>query len=161
MSKPLQVGSEIDAYCTQCKEDRVHVVVALVGTTPKKVQCRSCNGTHLYRPTKAQKEAAAAHKRASKPESSSSSRSSSSRSKSAVAPKKREEDALLSWEKATSGHAPSEFKPYRIDATFVKGDLIRHAKFGEGVVATVIDAAKLEILFRDGPRTLAYATQLN
>ena len=35
---------------------------------PKKVECLSCKGHHLYRATQAQKEAMAAHKRASRGE---------------------------------------------------------------------------------------------
>jgi hypothetical protein len=59
------------------------------------------------------------------------------------------------WEKAVSGKAVSEFKAYRVDLLFAEGDLIRHKKFGDGVVMRILDAKKVEILFRDEPRTLA------
>jgi hypothetical protein len=35
------------------------------------------------------------------------------------------------------------------------GDLLRHTKFGDGVVTQVLDARKVEVLFRDEPRKLA------
>jgi hypothetical protein len=70
------------------------------------------------------------------------------------------EDLSQTWEKAIAGRALTDFKPYRIDQTFVKGELVRHSKFGEGVVTNVVDANKCEILFKDGLRTLAQATSL-
>jgi hypothetical protein len=53
------------------------------------------------------------------------------------------------------GHAVTDFKAYSVGASFKEGDLIRHKKFGDGVVLRVIDAAKVEVLFRDETRTLA------
>ena len=38
---------------------------------------------------------------------------------------------------------------------FAEGDLIRHKKFGDGVVTRILDPKKVEILFKDEPRTLA------
>lgn len=151
----VRPGGEIDAYCTSCKADRRHRIIALVGSTPKKVECLSCKGHHLYRPTEAQKAAKAAHKRASKSEPSTPRLGKSA----AAAPKRREEDLVAVWEKAITGRAFDAFKPYRITIALVKGDLVRHAKFGEGVVAEVVDANKCEILFKDGVKMLAHSIQ--
>jgi hypothetical protein len=147
-------GSEVDAWCTSCRADKVHRIIAVVGGQPKKVECLSCKGHHLYRATQAQKEAAAAHKRASKPAGSSVTRQSRA-SIAGAATKKREEDLVATWEKAIAGQAFESFKPYRIDRTFVRGELVRHTKFGDGVVMTILDANKCEILFREGMKTLA------
>ena len=59
------------------------------------------------------------------------------------------------WEKAIAGKGVHEFKAYRVDETFAEGDLVRHKKFGDGVVTRIIDPKKVEILFKDEPRTLA------
>jgi hypothetical protein len=161
MAIQLKVGGEVEAYCTSCRTDKVHRIIALVGTAPKRVECLSCKGHHLYRPTQAMKDAAAAHKRASKGEKSPSAARPSRSSLAPTRAQKREEDLQASWEKAIAGKPFDQFKPYRIDKTFSKGDLIRHTKFGEGVVATVLDATKCEILFKDGLKTLAQSTQLS
>jgi hypothetical protein len=158
---PLKPGAEIDAWCTSCRADRLHRIIAVVGGTPKKVECLSCKGHHLYRATAAQKEAAAAHKRASRGEGSSAVSSRVSRPSVASAAKKREEDLVATWEKAVAGQPFESFKPYRIDKTFVKGELVRHTKFGDGVVLSIVDAGKLEILFRDGMKMLAHSTPLS
>lgn len=54
-----------------------------------------------------------------------------------------------------SGRLANDFKAYRVDQVFAEGDLIRHKKFGDGVVTKILDSRKVEILFRDEARTLA------
>lgn len=161
-STNLKPGGEIDAFCTSCKADRTHRIIALDrdGKTPKKVECLSCKGHHLFRLTQAQKDAAAAHKRASKGEKAVKVPGTRTSKAVVVASKKREEDLVASWERAVAGKDYNLFRPYRIDLTFSKGDLVRHSKFGDGVVATILDAAKVEVLFRDGPRMLAQSRQI-
>ncbi len=153
----VRPGAEVDAYCTSCKADRRHRIIAVVGTTPKKVECLSCKGHHLFRQTEAQKAAKAAHKRASKSEVGTTPRL--GRSAPATPKRRTEEDLVALWEKAIAGRAFDSFKPYRITIPLAKGDLIRHTKFGEGVVAEVVDANKCEILFKDGVKMLAHSIQ--
>src|SRR4051794_27869076 len=47
-----KAGQEIDAFCTKCKMDLLHKIVAEVKGRPVKVECRTCYTTHMYRPTK-------------------------------------------------------------------------------------------------------------
>ena len=61
------------------------------------------------------------------------------------------------WQKAVLGQPISSFKAYRASQTFGTGDLIRHGKFGDGYIVRVIDRQKVEVMFKDGPRTLAQA----
>ena len=75
-------------------------------------------------------------------------------------PTKAEQERITreqSWEKAVSGKSPRDFKPYRVSGTFQSGELIRHPKFGDGIVTRIADAHKVEILFKDESRTLAQA----
>ena len=150
MSKPLKVAGEVDAYCTRCKMILNHRIVSMSGTKPHQVLCLTCNSTHLFR-GKAPGEKAEKGEAAPK----SSRTGASPRGAAAAARKldiaKREQ----TWEKAVSGKGVHEFKPYAISGIFSEGDLIRHKKFGDGLVTRVVDAAKIEILFRDEPRLLA------
>jgi hypothetical protein len=61
----------------------------------------------------------------------------------------------LLWEKAIAGRGTTDFKPYNVGGSFREGDFLRHKKFGDGVVTRVIDEHKVEVLFKDEPRTLA------
>ena len=47
--KPLTAGSEIDAWCTKCRMDLLHRIVAMVRGRPKRVICMTCNSEHNYR----------------------------------------------------------------------------------------------------------------
>lgn len=145
--KKPKVGGDVDSFCTKCRMDLAHRVVAMVGDEPKRVKCLTCDGEHNYRKPMSERAAnspatprAAAAKK-------------SKTSKAATA--KTERGARQSWEKAIAGQPPTAFKGYSIKQSFSDGELIRHSKFGDGVVARVIDATKVEVLFEDGPRTMA------
>src|SRR5687768_7394873 len=46
--KALSAGGEIDAWCTKCRMDLGHRIVALVAGAPKRVICQTCFGEHAY-----------------------------------------------------------------------------------------------------------------
>jgi len=58
------------------------------------------------------------------------------------------------WAKAVEGKAAKDFKAYSVGATFSPGELLRHPKFGDGVVL-VVEPGKVEVLFETGTRKLA------
>jgi hypothetical protein len=153
MSKPLRAGGEVDSWCTKCKLVLNHRIIAMVGGVPARVECSTCGSHHNYRAR------APGEKAPSAGISSRASASGSSSPRAARASVTKAQQAALdrerSWEKAIAGKAVSEFKNYRVDQTFSEGDLIRHKKFGDGVVTRVLDPKKIEILFKDEPRTLA------
>ncbi len=151
MSKPLRAGGEVDSWCTKCKLFLNHRIIAMVGGTPARVECSTCGSHHNFR-ARAPGEKAPAATRTS---SSSSAGPRSVRASSVTKAQQAALDRERSWEKAVSGKAVAEFKNYRVDQTFAEGDLIRHKKFGDGIVTRILDPKKVEILFRDEPRTLA------
>jgi hypothetical protein len=123
----------------------------MVGAQPARVECIACNGVHNYRPRapgeKAEPAGGGVVRRAAP---AAATRSSLTKAEQA----RREKEQT--WEKATSGKLAADFRKYDVKQRFAEGELLRHAKFGDGVVLRVIDAAKIEVLFRDGDsRTLA------
>lgn len=151
MSKPLRAGGEVDSWCTKCKLFLNHRIIAMVGGTPARVECSTCGSHHNYRARAPGEKAPAAAR-------TSSASSAGPRSVRATSATKAQQAALnreRSWEKAVSGKGVNEFKSYRVNQIFSEGDLIRHKKFGDGIVTRVIDANKVEVLFKDEPRTLA------
>lgn len=157
MTKVPKTGGEVDSWCTKCKLVLNHRVIAMVGGTPVRVECSTCNSHHNFRPRapgdKADKTPGVARAGGSS--------SSAAGPRSTRASATKAQQALLdrerSWEKAIAGKAVNEFRNYRVDETFSEGDLIRHKKFGDGVVTRIIDPKKVEVLFKDEPRTLAQA----
>lgn len=148
MSKPLRAGGEVDSWCTKCKLVLNHRIIAMVGTTPARVECSTCGSHHNYR-ARAPGEKAPAVSRGGAAAPRSVRAPHVTRAQQAAADRER------TWEKAIAGKAVSEFKKYTVAQTFAEGDLVRHTKFGDGVVTRVIDPRKIEILFKDEPRTLA------
>lgn len=154
-TKKPKTGGEIDSYCTKCKLDLGHRIIAMVGEVVKKVECRTCGSHHLYRRPKSEKAAAAAPRSAGGA-SGTKDKPTKPRGDKLTAAQRAERDQVASWEQAIAGKAATAFKPYQISATFNPGELVRHSKFGDGVVARVIDRGKVEVLFQDGPRTMAH-----
>lgn len=155
MKKP-HTGGEIDAYCTKCRLDLNHRIVAMVGDNVKQVECLTCRGTHLYRRpmsdrTRAAASGSKAAGRAAGPRTTKAAR------ETAAALKERE--MVGRWEKSIAGRPPADFRAYRATDAYREGELVRHSKFGDGVIERVIDRAKVEVLFQDGRKVLAQALQ--
>lgn len=160
MTKAIKTGGEIDSYCTKCKMVLNHRIIAMVGTQPVRVECSTCGSHHNYRPRMPGEKAAKEARAPKSTSTGSSSRSSTPRAPGgARAAAIRAEEERLGrerfWEKAVSGKTPSEFRAYKVTETFTEGELIRHSKFGDGIVTRIVDSKKVEILFREEPKTLA------
>ena len=154
MSKPLTAGGEVDSWCTKCKLVLNHRIIALVGGVPKRVECSTCGSHHNFR-GRAPGDKAPTASASPRMVGSSSSGPRSTRTSTVTKAAQAALDREKSWEKAVNGKAATEFIAYRVDQLFNEGDLIRHKKFGDGIVTRIIDPKKVEILFRDEARTLA------
>lgn len=141
--RPLSAGQEIDAWCTRCKMDLGHRIVAMVSDAPKRVVCMTCGSEHNYRASKSDEVAKAPRPRA----------------KTATAgPGKtgtrRAIQGKAEWERRVRSGKP--FKRYTTEERFVADDLVFHKKFGEGYVVAVHEG-KVTVAFSDGERTLVHA----
>jgi len=153
MSKPLKAGGEVDSWCTKCKLVLNHRIIAMVGSNPVRVECSTCGSHHNFR-ARAPGEKAASAGGAGTTRAVGTAGPKSTRmsiTKAAQAALEREK----TWEKAIAGKGVNEFRQYKVSETFSEGDLVRHTKFGDGVVTRILDQKKVEILFKDEPRTLA------
>jgi len=148
MAKPLKVAGEVDSFCTKCRLILNHRIVSMKAGKAYQVECLTCRTTHLWRANAPGEKPAAG-----------TSTTGSARATRAAAPKSTRVTPAMRqeqmWEKAIAGRGMSEFKAYNTTATFQEGQLLRHKKFGDGVVMRVIDAHKVEVLFKDEPKTLA------
>lgn len=154
MPRPLKVGGDVDSWCTKCRLMLTHRIVAMVGPKPARVECETCHSQHNYR-ERAPGDAPAKGARDGRVVGSSGARA--PRVSSVTRLEQERRDREQSWERAVTGKLVGDFVKYNVKATFRVGDLVKHTKFGDGVVTRVIDAHKVEVLFRDEPRTLAQA----
>ena len=122
--KKRDVGTEVEAYCTKCKTDRLHVISTLKSDgNINKVMCRTCDGTHLFRLPKSAKKKAPS--------------------------KRRKKGAVI-----VSEEDLKKAKPYAMDAVFTAGDIIQHKTFGPGSVLEIRSGGKMEVGFESGGKTL-------
>lgn len=63
----------------------------------------------------------------------------------------------LTYEQHMEGKTDDLFAPFSMTATYAKGALISHPKFGKGVVVGV-EGLRVEVLFADGMKKLSHMT---
>ena len=49
MTDNYSTGGYVDAWCTKCKMELGHTIIAMVDNMPKRVQCNTCGGKHNFR----------------------------------------------------------------------------------------------------------------
>lgn len=152
MPRPLKVGGDVDSWCTKCRMMLTHRIVAMVGPKPARVECETCHSQHNWR-ERAPGDAPA--RSSNGPSGSAGPRAPRVSHVTKLEQERRDRES--SWERAVTGKMISDFIKYNVKTSFKVGDLVKHPKFGDGVVTTIIDAHKVEILFKDEPRKLAQA----
>lgn len=129
------VGADIAALCSKCG-DVWHVIVAKVGESIVKVQCKECGGYHRYR-TAAGK--AATVKRTSN-----------------VGKPKVERVVERFDQPSIAADLSRPVRNYAATERFEPGDRLEHPTFGQGTVETV-DGAKMTVFFVVGRKVLVHA----
>lgn len=139
-----RTGGEVDAFCTRCKLDLAHTILAMVGSSIARVRCNTCGGDHAFRGQKGVKDPAKAPaSRATKAPKSTATRSTGG-SKTVIS-----FDELLA---ERSGRPPVQYSPRR---TFEVDDVVSHPTFGMGFVSGV-RGDKVDITFRGDVKTLIH-----
>ena len=127
--KAHKVGGDIDAYCTRCKMELGHTVLAMVGTRPARVRCNTCQGEHNYRGT-----TAPTPRKASTP---------------------REKPAVTSWEALLAQKDLSRARKYSVREKFEADEVLSHPIFGIGLVQEV-RGDKIQVAFKADVKTLVH-----
>ena len=134
-----KAGQDIDSYCGKCKMTLAHVIVAMEGTKVVRAQCKTCYATHAYRKDPALKVKKTTTRRAAR--------------KTDAKPRftATEFDVVMSQRNIANA------RQYGIRETFIESDVIDHKKFGLGAVTCCLTDDKIEVLFREGPKTLVHS----
>ena len=131
----IAVGSDVEAYCTKCKEILAHAVVAMQDSKPRRVRCLTCDGEHNYR--------------AKKPASRTPAKKSAKTTKRTTTKRSRQ-----SWEEVMQQAASKPHKKYSMSGSFAEGDWIEHSHFGLGCVQSFTPPNKITVRFADSTRLL-------
>jgi hypothetical protein len=150
-SKHFSPGEDVEAWCTRCRRNLNHRVVAVLGTNIQKVQCLTCGSEHKFYPQKEEgpkvksvrvKESA---KGRSRPKE-----SKDSASKSAA-------KAESEWTTFMSERDPdSTPRPYATSASYSRAEYINHPVFGIGRVLHIVGIEKIEVIFKEGRKILIF-----
>lgn len=127
-------GGYIESWCTKCELELGHTIIAMVDNLPKRVKCNTCSGEHNYRTKPSEK----------------------NRTKS-KSPSRKARTQELNYNEHISRLAGGEVlnaKKYSTNGNFEKDEIIDHSQFGIGIVLSIIQINKIEILFKDGPKLL-------
>ena len=129
-STTLSIGDPIEARCTKCRKNNDHIIISIKDEAPLKVQCNICTRQHKYRPPTVPKKAT-----------------------------KRQTTNLKDadqkeWEALQPTLDSSKAKSYAMSETYKLKALIDHPTFGLGIVQRIIGTQKIEVLFKDGKKTM-------
>jgi hypothetical protein len=133
-------GDIIDAYCTSCRTVMNHTIVSMVQARPARVQCNTCGGVHNYRKEKA---SGPTPSRSPKPPP--------------ATRQTRKDPGNATHQEWAAMHLDQDASAaiaYDMQARYKVGNLVKHPKFGLGVVKTLIGVNKVEILFEEGLKLL-------
>jgi len=144
-----RTGGDVDAFCTRCKLDLGHTILAMVGTSIARVRCNTCGGDHVYRGQKGVKEPGRAP--AAAPRASASAGSGSGGSKRAT----KAEKEVISFDQLLAERDQDGAIPYSIRRTFAVDQVVSHPTFGMGFVSAV-RGDKVDITFRSEVKTLVH-----
>jgi hypothetical protein len=146
-SSNSNVAKEVLAYCTSCKIDLNHIVVAMKGDRIAKVQCKTCKKEHTYKAPKGVTEPP------TKPAKRASKKASGSTAESATQGTPVEAE----WEKLMVTHKNTPLKSYVVKGHFSLGDKINHPSFGEGIISKLIYPNKVEVIFKTDIKIMIHA----
>jgi hypothetical protein len=146
---PFKAGQEIDAYCTKCKMDLLHRVVAVAGGKPVKVECRTCMTTHVYRAPRNVRSPGASP-------AAGSSVASSPRVSSSEPSARRARTTAPSEPVALVPPQGAHVHLYKVTERFAPEAWVSHKTFGIGRVVREIPPDKIEVRFDDGPKVLVH-----
>jgi hypothetical protein len=136
MLEKTSPGKNIESYCTKCKVNLDHTIMAMDGEAIEKVRCRICGSSHKYRnPLVAQK--------VRKPGA-----------KKGVG---EEATAAIVWD-ACLVEAKGKERDYSMASKYHRGDIVNHQTFGKGIVMKLY-ANKCDMLFKDRERLMASTNQ--
>lgn len=138
-------GDDVEAWCTRCRMNLNHRVIAVVGVEIKRVHCLTCGGDHKYYPPKYEGSGKKSAKAVKVPSGARTVKSREAAEARAVGEWKRMMDEM------PAEHTP---RPYRVSESYQAAEFIEHPVLGKGRVMEILGAQRISVIFRDGRKIL-------
>ncbi|WP_305042712.1 hypothetical protein [Geoalkalibacter sp.] len=126
----ISVGDAIEARCTKCQKNTLHVILSLAEKAPENVRCPKCGREHKYRPPTKTKD----------PES-----------RRVISQQKAEH---REWEDLRESMNSDAARDYSMTGAYKVKSLINHPVFGVGLVQRLVGSQKMEVLFEGGKKMM-------
>jgi hypothetical protein len=134
---PPQVAKDVVSYCSSCKRDVLHTIVAMKEDRIVRVLCLSCKKQHAFRHSPDSRILTPA------------------RTPSAGrTPQKRIQAAIEDWRSEMYKVKDAPGKKYSLDGLFEEGEKVIHSTFGPGIVKELVSSDKMQVLFEGGMKLL-------
>lgn len=128
----VKVAQEILSFCTKCRMDLSHTVVAMQGDRVVRVICKTCRGEHAYRAPKGVNDPALAPAKITR----------------AARAEKQVISMAEEWESRMATHKNVPIKDYSFRTAYKAGERIEHPTFGTGFIEKVVHPNKIEVIFK-------------
>ena len=142
---PIGPGDDVEAWCTRCRMDLNHRVIAVVGNNVQKVQCLTCGSDHKYYPPKHQEP----EENQGKPKKTKA--AGGTRAKIDKGAGKARGEWTTFMKEMPPDSTP---RPYRMSESYKPGEFITHPSFGTGRVLAILGVEKIEVIFEEGRKVL-------
>ncbi len=142
----FEPGDDIEAWCTRCRMNLNHRVIAMVRGEVQKVHCLTCGGDHKYYPPKKNPSEKKQEREPSSPKSAARDRKK---------PDRAAAKAESEWSTFMKEMSP-DVRPrsYRISESYARAEYIEHPIFGIGRVLDILGVEKVEVIFKEGRKIL-------
>jgi len=140
MSPSTAAGKEALAYCTSCKMDLAHIIVAMKGDKIAKAECKTCKKTHSYKTPKGITEPPKPKKK----------------KKAAADDAIKSSDIESEWIKLMTANKANPTVSYSTKTSLKLGDKLKHPQFGEGIVGKLLYPNKVEVIFQHDIKILIH-----
>jgi len=137
--KSYAIGDEILTECGKCKTEMHHVITAMKEDEIKKVMCKGCNSTHVYRDK----------------------RKKTTKKSATDKPKTKRRSRKKDWHKLTAEMVEDDFIDYDMSKDYSEQRGIKHHKFGNGVIIKVIASTQMEVVFENSIKILVQNYNFN
>ncbi len=144
MTESIKVGGDIISFCSRCQLSLAHILVSLgPDSLPAKVICKTCKAEHRHKVAK--KASVKKAKTARKSKGTTSARK-----------LKKEESVQMNlerWTRLVSEKTPIK---YSVRTLFKQSDVVDHSSFGIGLVESLMEDDKINVLFRTESKVLVH-----
>jgi hypothetical protein len=138
-------GDDVEAWCTRCRMNLNHRIIAMVGNIIQRVACLTCGSQHKFYPPKNQTPEEKEERVERRPQP----------DKTRKPASRAANKAYGEWTTFMKEMPPGTVaKPYKISESYGPSEYVEHPLFGTGRVLEIVGAEKIQVIFKEGRKIL-------